>query len=315
MGQCTVQNVFDGARAKLRDDLVAGGTSFTNSALQAHFAAVYRKMFDAFDGIGGANRVRHTQFINIPANTGVWIPNANGVTDMAEPEVLAERGALTTGNITSTSTGTPINVLATGHGLGAAGVVADVVLTGIANTMVPWGRWWATVVDANNFTLNGSASSATDIAGSGGTFSYSTEKFVDMYPISRVTDRDISSSLIDWLWENNAIYFRGANTLRQVRIIYVASGTAPTNASTVIMIDNVQNLLETGTAAYAAESRGWYDRADRLFIAAFGPQKEANATGGMLRDLIAPTVLEMQRETRTPRTFRPSKSQLTPYWS
>lgn len=310
--QSTVQNCYDGARAALND---AAALTWTNTVLLPFFSRAYRKMFDAFSGIANS-RVRHTVHFLLPANTTQWVPVANGVTDMAEPEVLSERGAITQGNVTSTSapaSPNPINVLATAHGLGSAGAQVELIIGGVAGTMDPWGRWFATIVDTNNFTLNGSISNGA--TGTGGTWSTSGENFVDMLPMSRVSDHAVSSSLIDYDWENSVILFRGANVLRQLRLIYNASGTAPTNANTIILVDNCQNFLETATAAYLADSRGWYQRADRLFQQAFGPNGEADSSGGMLRDLIAPTVLEKQKEQFVPKTMRPSKNALVPYWS
>src|SRR5690349_4337327 len=146
MGQCSLQNVMDSARAKLRDDINAGGTIFTNANLQDHFATAYRKMFDAFDGIGGANRVQHTVYFNLQPTTGQWVQQADGILDMAEPEVLSERGALTTGTISSTTTDTPIKVNTSApHGLASG---SEVVISDMTGSVVPVGRWWITVTSA-----------------------------------------------------------------------------------------------------------------------------------------------------------------------
>lgn len=310
--QATWQQVLDSTRSVLNDNIVAGGTVWVNARLQEHAARGYRKMFDAFDGIA-ANRVRHTVYFILQPNMSVWYPTANLITDMAEPETFSERGVSASGVITATGSTTPIQATSTAHGLGATNAVVDLLIGGVANTTAPWGRWFATIVDPDHFNLNGSVSDG--VAGVGGMWSQSGEKFVDLIPLSRQTDRDVGPSLVDYVWENNTIYFRGANTQRQMRLIYVASGTAPTNTATVINIDNCLNFISTAAAAYAARASGWYQMADYLMKDAFGPKGEADASGGMLRDLIAPAVLEMQREQRYPRTFRSSKNSLIPYFS
>jgi hypothetical protein len=305
--QSTWQQVLDAARGWMNDTAVPGGANWPNARLQVHAATGYRKMFDALAGIAN-NRVRHTVYFQLPKYTTIWVPQSptNIVTEISEPELLSERPAITTGAIATTADISPIKVTTVNpHGL--ATNATEVIIDQVAGTFAPWGRFYPTVIDPLNFTLNGSVSDGN--AGTGGFFSTSGMKFVDMReqpPITNQTasSRDIDSSLLTWWWENNALNFIGATQDTQVRMIYLASGTAPTDPSTVIMVDNCLNLLGAAAAGFALGSVGFPQRSRELLELAFGPTLQADGSAGFLRDLLAPAVMEMQREPIVPRNFR-----------
>src|SRR5581483_5384153 len=161
---------------------------------------------------------------------------------------------------------------------------ADVIVTEVANTQAPWGRWWATVIDPLNLTLNGSITDG--VAGAGGFLSTSTDKFIPMDALDSLTDRDISSRLLDYVWEENVFKFRGSSGASQIRVTYIASGTAPTSPTAVIGIDDALNFLGCYTASLAAGAKTWYGIADRLSKLALGADPERDASGGFLRDLV-----------------------------
>lgn len=281
MAQETLQNVFDAARSWLADNIaVSAGESYTNALLQPHFATAYRKLYDAMGNLGSFRVVRFFYY-NLPAYTTMLVPVAIGVTDMAEPNTVAERGGVTSVAITSTNTATPIQVTtAAPHNL--ASNSSDIVISGVASTTSPWGRWFVTVVDPTNFTLNGSVSDGN--AGTGGTVSVATEKFSELSSLDEATDRDLSDHLQDYQWEESVLKFRGATQLRQIRVEYTASGTAPSSAGTVIAIDNALNFLGCYTAALACGSRGWTQMRDYLRDLSLGPG--ADGSKGFLRDFV-----------------------------
>lgn len=307
----TVQNVLDAARSWLSDNgVVSSGEVFVNSVLLPHYSTAYRKMYNAMASLGTA-RVRREFYHLLPAYTTLLVPSSIGVTDMAEPEFLDERIGITSVNITSTGTSSPIQVVATNHGFATNS--SDVIITEVANTQAPWGRWFITKIDNNNFTLNGSITDGT--AGSGGFASTSAQKFVPMNALDSLTDRDLSDYLRDYVWEENVLKFRGATQDAQIRVTYIASGSPPQNPNTTIGIDDALNFLGCYTAALAAGAKTFNSIADRLMRLALGTNPERDGSGGYLRDFTNNQVKKMQRTQRRRRPFRKKRSQFDYIWS
>jgi hypothetical protein len=304
MSECTVQNALDDARARLNDTAVAGGEIFTNAVLIPHLQPTYRELFDAMS-VAQSSRILRVVYWNLPANTTLLDPvGTMGLLDFSEPQFLEERGSLSTAAIASTNTATPIQVTTSApHGLVTG---ADIIISGVSGTTAPWGRWFATVLSPTTFTLNGSVSDGA--AGTGGTVTWSTEKFTGVDPITEMTDRDLSDHLLDYFWDEGALKFRGATTTRQLRITYTASGNAPTLSTQTIGIDNCLNFLGCRTAGRAANAKGWYQMADRLNREALGPQMEADGSGGLLRNFLATQVRSMQRKQIRRKPFRRTRN-------
>ncbi len=284
--------MYDAVRGLLNDNL---SEVYTNANLQAYFNEPYRTLVSNLLGV--SKRVQRVVYVNFPVNNTYLIPSAYGINDFSEPEVIEERQASTSITITSTGTTSPINCLATGHGLGGAGTVVEGVVSGVANTYAPWGRWFVTVVDSNNFTLNGSVSDA--VAGAGGMFSPWTQlPFTEVMPIDldeQGLDGVPQQSLGIYKWAEERLSFRGATQTQQLRITYWASGDPPTNVNTIIPIDNCIDFLATATAANAARGHGWYDMADLLRTQAYGSGSLDSGNGGLLGKFIAIQVSTMQR--------------------
>lgn len=313
MATNTLQQIFDQARAFLHDTQMAGGETWTNSALQPHFSEPYRKMFSCLMGL--SKRVQRVAYINLPASTTVLIPSTYNVVDFAEPEKIEERPAPTAITISSTTNATPINCLAPSHGLGPAATVVEGVVSGVSGTAAPWGRWFVTVVDSNNFTLNGSSGDGT--TGTGGNFTpWSQQAFQEVVPLdlsSQGMDGVPTSYLGVYLWINEQLTFPGATGTQQLRITYWASGTPPTNANTVIGIDNCIDFLSVATAANAARANGWDDLSDRLDTKSYGAGGES-CTGGLIGDFIKIQVSTLQRGPQRRRLpFRYKRSRFGSY--
>lgn len=278
MAQCSVQNIFDDVRSLLHDTQVAGGELYTNNYLLTGyqsggvvgsgslFGEPYRTMFGKL--AGGSKRVQPNAYIVLPSNTTVIIPSTYNITDFAEPEMIEERPATAGITISSTDTSTPIKVTAPSHGL--TGQVEGTV-SGVAGTAAPWGNWFATVIDGNTFSLNGSASDG--VAGTGGAFYPSnTEPFTEVIPTRFASGLDgpPQGVLGNYLWSNGRLQFRGAVGPVQLRITYYASGSAPTNPNYTIWIDNCRDFLAHATAANAARSQGWDNVYQELRNKAYG---------------------------------------------
>ena len=303
-----LQDVFDSARGWLSDNLVVpAGESYQNAVLQPHFATAYRKMYDAMANLGSF-RVRREFYYNLPAYTTLLVPSSIGVVDMAEPDFLMERSTVSIVPITSTGVASPIQILAPDHEY--ASNSSDVIISGVNGTQAPWGRWFVTVIDDDNFTLNGSISDT--LAGTGGFASTGFEKFTDVDFLDRLTDRDISDHLQDVVWEENVLKFRGANQMAQLQMSYWASGNAPTVPGITIGIDNCLTFLSCYTASLACRAKGWYQMADALKDSALGPG--ADGTKGYLRDFINLQVKKMQRTQRRRGPFRRKRFTTDSWW-
>jgi hypothetical protein len=295
MATPTLQNVYDAARGYLHDTQLSGGEVWTNSALQVHFNEAYHRMYNCL--MGTSKRVERTVYVNLPANTTVLIPAAYGITDFAEPELIEERPAQTSIPIFTASAATPIRLGFTNpHGLGTAGQIVECVVSGVANTSAPWGRWFGTVFDANNIDLNGSVG---DVVGSGGTLTpWSQLRFFEVTPLdldAQGLDGLPQQYLSNYVWAEERLQFRGAIGTQQLRITYQASGSPPTIPSANINIDNCLDFLACATAANAARANGWDEMADQLKTTAFGPTGGEDCSGGLRGEFIKIQVATMQR--------------------
>jgi hypothetical protein len=269
------------------------------------FCKAYRRLYDALAMVG-SGRIRRQFYLNLPAYTQIMIPSAYGLVDLGEPEFMEERGSFVALPIAGVSTTSPVQVT-TGspHGLTVGSTTQEAVVGCVGGTQSANGRWFVTVIDASSVTLNGSVSDGLlPIMTQNSMFSMSTEKFTDMSFTDRISDRDVTDRLYEVLWEEECFKFRGATQARELRITYTANGIAPTLATVPIGLTNSDNFLATATAGFAAQSRGFYQMADRLFQQAYGPKGIADSSGGMLREFIAYQVREMQRTQRRRMPFR-----------
>jgi hypothetical protein len=263
---------------------------------------------------GASKRVQRVVYVVLPETTSVLIPSTYGITDFSEPEMVEERPATDATAIATTSATTPIMVTtAAPHGLTIGSVVQGTICN-VVGTSAPWGMWFATVIGASTFTLNGSASDGT--AGAGGAFYFaSQQQFTEVAPIdlsAEGLDGPAQTVLGVYLWINEMMQFRGAGIPIQLRITYYASGSAPTNPNYTINIDNCRDFLAKATAANAAASRGWTDIADRLKKEAYGDP----ATGevGLLETFMAIQVMSAQRgPQRRQLSFRDKRSKFGTY--
>lgn len=288
--QNTLQNVFDQTRGLLQGGDTSGAYGLTNAVLQVSFNLAYPEMWQAMASVG-TPRVRRRFYYVVPAFTTQVSPVGIGVTDMAEPGLMGERGGLTSIAIASTNTGSPIQVTTSlAHGQATN---ADVTIDGVTGTQSPWGRWFVTVNGANTFTLNGSTSDG--VAGSGGVLVTSTEpKFLPVNAIDYLSDRPPTSRLQDYLWEENVLRFRGATEAAQIRVEYWASATPPSNTATVLGIDDCEAYLSTRMANLVARGRGWYELSAQYEASALGPKALADGSGGLLHGFLTTQVKRMQ---------------------
>lgn len=309
MASPKLQEVFDQARVYLHDTQIAGGEIWQNAQLQIHFNEPYRRMFNCLMGV--SKRVQRIVYANFGPNQTVLIPQNYGITDFAEPAMIEERPANTPIAIQVSSNTTPIIIQANGHGLGAPGSIVEGVIGGVIGTTAPWGNWFVTVIDNNQFSLNGSATDGA--AGAGGSFTTaSQQQYVEVLPVDLAfqgLDGIPQQYLGNYLWINEQIQFRGSVGTQQLRITYWASGSPPTSANTTINIDNCIDFLACATAANAARANSWFQLADQLKFTAYGQAQEAAGNGGLLGEFVKIQVLTLQRGPQRRRLpFRDKRS-------
>lgn len=314
MARVTVSDVLDAARARLNDTDPPGGSYADNSSLLGNpagtgpFGNAYRRLYNAIAQVG-SQRIQRDFYYTLPAYTNVIDPNSIGLTDMAEPEAIRERGNLSSVSIASTSDATPIVVTTnTDHGRSTN---EEVVVSGVNGTEAPRGRFFVTVLGPTTLSLNGSVTDGN--AGTGGTLSWSGERFGN--PIE-ARDEEGDEALTDRIpycvWESNVLKFRGATTDRQLWISYWASGNPPTSTSATIGLDDCVTLLGCLTAYYLAQAKNWPQMADGFLVEAFGPKREADGSGGLLREYLNTQVRSMQRTMRKRQLFQNPRGPLSP---
>lgn len=286
-----VNSVFDDARSLLQGGQTSTAMGLGNGVLQTAFNQAYTEMWQAMEQLQ-TPRVRREFYFVVPADTSYVDPASAGITDMGEPELMYERGSLTSVQISTTDTSSPIIVATVGaHGLTTN---AEVTIGQVAGTQKPCGRWFITVLTPTTFSLNGSIS---DAAGSGGYATTSTERFQDhpMGWLRELQDFTPGARLGSCLWEGGVFQFNGASSAAQIRVTYLANATPPTTPTADFGVPEGATFVATRMASIMARSRGLYAYADALKLDALGPQGQADGSGGQLATFTNIYVNGMQR--------------------
>jgi hypothetical protein len=168
----------------------------------------------------------------------------------------------------------------------------EVFASGVGGVPAANGRWFADVVNPTTINLRGSIFSGSYT--SGGTISSSSEKFVPMTEVEAIlAGNTLSGTLGTWAWQDQALHFIGATAARQLWIPYLNSGAPPPSGN--IGIDDARDFLAYATAAYAAPTQDMATRRAELLVDSFGPTKQADGSGGLLRDLVLPMLNQKNR--------------------
>lgn len=305
MSSCTVAEVMSDAAALVGDD----GMEQFNSSIQAPwFGFAYRELFNIYQRwrlpIGTT-----TGFAFLPAYTNVLVPSLAGITDMGEPEGVWERPASTTVTVTGATNATPVEITTSGaHGLATN---AEVELYNIAGPVGVNGQWFITVTAANKFTLNGSV--AGGAYSSGGTVVEATVGWSEVLPSNNPpSGTPVNTALRTYKWQKDRFNFPGATSAVELKMEYTVSGNPP--ASGTIAIDDCRNHLAVRTASLLAANYDQKDRAAELIFEAFGDSRQPDGTGGTLRNLVGPQLLEKQNRVNRAQPFRPRRNTVTRWW-
>ncbi len=296
----TLLEVMNTARSMLQGGDTSAAIGFSNTQMQQFFNIAYPELWQIMAQVQ-TPRVRREFFHYLPAYTTLFDPFAIGIDDFAEPEMMEERGNVTTLTITTTTDTTPIRVATSGTG--GLATNSSVQIADVADTTAPWGMWYMTYLSPTLFSLNGSTAPGT--AGAGGKVMWSNDRFIPMAPVRDLPyNQPISAYLRMWRWQDSKLNFLGATQPVQIHITYWASAVPPTNVNTELGIDDCMAFLATRVASLAAESRGWYTMADRLTQRALGPKGEADGSGGLLRTFLNLQVQNLQRTIFVKPMFR-----------
>jgi hypothetical protein len=298
--QVTPQAIFDAACS-----LLVGNpndkTVFSNAVLQPYFNLAYPELIAAAT-MAQTNRVRRDFYTVVPAYTTELNPLAIGVVDMDEPELVWEAQNATIIPIATVGRNSPVQVTTQApHGLASN---AQVNAGGTLGTSSVQGRWFVTVIDSLNVTLNGSVSD-----GNTGTGGYLVSTGAQFQPVisddqTGNDNRPLSNYLETYSWVQSTFQFRGATSPVLIHVRYWINGNPPQNPAVPIGLEGCFGYLSYRVAGKAAESKGWFQLADRYTTEAIGPKREADMTGGLLRTFLASQVLRMQRQQYRRSPFR-----------
>lgn len=303
MADCAVTDVLSDSSALLGDE---EQEQFTNAMQLKFFGMAFRELYDL------CMRWRlpmgkRTAYAFLPAYTNVLIPSQFGVNDFGEPQALWERDSATTLTVTGATNATPIEITTSvAHGLDSN---SQIELMGVIGPVGVNGQWFITVTAANKFTLNGSV--AGGAYSSGGTAIVASTNFSPMQE-GRQDRGVVDGALRTYRWENDRFYFTGANAAKELKIEYTTSGAAPTSGN--VGIDNARNFLAKRTASLVAEVYDMPERAAQLKAEALGPSGDPDGTGGALRGLVGPMLIEKQNVARRSPPFRQRRNAVSNWW-
>lgn len=291
-----MQDVLTGAQSLLGD---ASGE--ISQEIFDDFCSAYAEMLDLADKWALPTIQRET-FYTLPANTAALFPASLGVTDFDQPVSIEERGNVVSVAVASTTDGTPqIVTTATPHGLASNQRIELGGIMGVPNWINR--DWFITVIDALNFSLNGSITNGGS-NGTGGSVMYSQEVFT---PMNLVLDIDpyfqVAQVLGVYFWQDNIIWFTGSTVPRQLKITYLASDVPPNSGPIGFANGRELLFLKTATAAHFAPKRQ-LPMGPQLTQWAYGPGGEPDGGGGFLRSLMVPLLQQQQNRQQIPQRYR-----------
>ena len=299
-----VEDVYVLARMHLGDTQIPGGQWALNNYLQPFFNSSYQTLFRWLQR-NHAQLTRRTSYFNLPINTSYLKPSDAGINNLGQPEDIFQRKAGTSydGTIAAINEGIPgqtvssidITISST-SGLSSGQQVLTFGFFGDASAGTDISDdvndlWTITVVDGTTIRLNGCA--AFGNTGATGIVAIGAENWPNT-PVKKLLDfgedefaNQVQSGQIQyWYWNLGVMRFTPCDQIRQLKIIYDLSGTAPTSG-TIGMNDSL-DALAAMTAALAARSKfGDNATCQELFMRAVGnPTGDTSAiTGGYFAEL------------------------------
>lgn len=140
----------------------------------------------------------------------------------------------------------------------------------------------------------------------------STDKYVHVYEVDDLSQRDATTSLGEWEWRGDTFYFIGATEARQLWVSYFATTTQPTTIdSTSTGVDGALNFLSLYTIGAVGGRKGYDEIAAECMQRAVGSRYDDGVIGGELFRLCQPMVRSRQRVQIQPRAFSVSRRTIT----
>ncbi len=292
-----LQQVFDRARSLIGDTEVPGGGVWTNGALQEHFAVAYEALFDRM-AQNDVRRVRRQSYYVLPAHTSYLSPATMGITNMGEPKQLFERNHGTAWAVSGATLGSGYVDLTTATHTLASG--ANIIVYGVGGLSDDVNdSWTITVPGSTSVRLNGCV--ATGTYTSGGAVANAPGDWPDT-PLDLIGEipnmPSPGDSLGYWAWIGDACRFYPRSSACQIKLLYLISATAPSDADASIGIDGSLNFLSHFTAGSALSAKGTSTEGAKLLARACGNGVGdlSGPTGGMLHQLLAPAIKAKQWE-------------------
>lgn len=301
MSNCSVSDVVTLAKSLLGDSL----GQLTADILQ-DFGAAYGDLINISNTLGLPAIVREV-YKTVDPLTTIIDPASLGVTDFAQPQQLWQRQNVSTLAITS------LNGMVTPMVVTFAGPVpttGQVELTGMIGdggaALPTWVNrdWWITRTGANTASLNGSVTCG--INATGGSAAWSNDTFIKMTSTDytpQAGPQTPQGNLSTWRWEGGKIYINACESPIQVWIQYLASPNPPASGEVGLYDGRELNFLAYATAARFAPKRQM-TQGPQLMMDAYGSSGEPDGSGGMLRALINPQMLQNQVTQRRSGLYR-----------
>lgn len=291
MSQPTLSECYTRTR-EILGDIEGGGQIYTNTVLLGHIQSSVRELFRSMRRYAVTKVVREVYYI-LPANTSVLVPSTAGITDLAQPILIGERGGLTTSVVFGASqVATGLSITATAHLFVMGDVVTLNLLGGLKGAE---GAFGVTVVNANTFIANGVIVTGTYT--SGGVAARSDNYFYEvtigtMIPVvRRSSDND---RIVNVAWREGKLWFPVCDEDRQIQISYYSSADVPVGINDLITVDDSLDFIATYAASIAALANGADTLGGTLRVSAAGPRFDEGITGGQLFALMQSGVRELQ---------------------
>jgi hypothetical protein len=283
-------------RVHLGDTEVAAGQVWTDASgkcdpyLQQAFSELYKGMES-----GGLKNITRTRYGNLPAYTSFIKPSTMGAANFSEPTMnpLWERDSAGSVAITGAApnTATPgapfVRITAVGHGYTTGDMVLIFGIVGLTDDVND--QWSIVVQSADTFDLMGCT--ATGTYSSGGTATKSSQDWTEVLSVPEVSNfpQTPGGSLGVYAWINGAFRVPPATTIRQIKMVYYLSASAPTYATPTASLgfDDCLGFLAYRGAALATLDRvGATGKFKQLNQIALGPTEQHADLGGLYGLLI-----------------------------
>lgn len=310
-------------RTHLGDTEVAAGQVWTDASgkCDPYLQQAYSELYKGFEGAGVRNIIR-TLYGNLPAYTSYINPATFGATNFSEPvaKPLYERDVTGTVSITNAApntatAGAPFcRITAASHPFVSGDMVLIFGILGLTSDVND--QWCITKIDANTFDLMGCTATGTYVATSGKATN-STQDWAEVNPAPEIDNfpQTPGASLAQYAWINGAFRVNPATSIRQIKMMFYLSASAPTYATPTASLGFDDSL---GFLAYRAAALATLDRVGaspkyrELNLIALGPTGIHQDWGGLYGLLMRSKARSAARNPVVVGSFRDSRRNAGP---